>query len=126
MSAAVHQFVGGFNKGDVKMLSSDCADQVSIIDEFPPYEWHGTGSCTTWASDYDADAKKNDISDGLVTLHERSHVDIIGDRAYVVGPADYTYKVKGKPAQEIGSRSTIALQKGQACWRITGWAWAKH
>ena len=37
---AVHQFVEGFNKGDTKMLSSACADGVSIIDEFPPHEAH--------------------------------------------------------------------------------------
>ena len=124
--AAVQKFVDGFNKGDLKLLSSACADQVSIIDEFPPHEWHGTGSCAKWSSDYDADARKNGITDGLVTLSKSSHVDVTGDRAYVVGPANYTYKMKGKLVKEIGSIFTIALQKGPAGWRITGWAWAKH
>jgi hypothetical protein len=32
----------------------------------------------------------------------------------------------GKPVKEISSMFTFALQKGQAGWRITGWAWAKH
>ncbi|MGD1098644.1 MAG: nuclear transport factor 2 family protein [Bryobacteraceae bacterium] len=122
----VHQFVDGFNKGDVKTAVAACADQTSIIDEFPPHEWHGAGACTNWANDYDADSKKNGITDGIVTLSEPRHIDITADRAYVVVPANYTFKKKGKLVKETGSMFTFALQKGEAGWRITGWAWAKQ
>lgn len=124
--AAVNQFVEGFNKGDMKMLMSACADQVSIIDEFPPYEWHGKGSCARWTKDYETDAKRNGITDGVVTLGKPRHVDVTGEHAYVVGAADYSYKEKGKPAKEVGSIFTIALQKGASGWRITGWTWARN
>lgn len=124
--ASVHGFVDGFNKGDTKALLAACADQTSILDEFPPHEWHGKGACAKWASDFDADAKKNGITDGAVTLGDPSHVDITSDRAYVVIPANYTFKQKGKPVSEIGSIITLTLQKGATGWRITGWAWAKH
>ena len=124
--APVNQFVDAFNKGDVKMLVASCADQTSILDEFPPHEWHGTGACAKWASDFDADAKKNGITDGVVTLSKASHVDITADRAYVVIPANYTFKQKGKPVSEVGSIITLTLQKIPAGWRITGWSWAKH
>ena len=123
--APVKQFVDGFNKGDVKSALATCAEQTSIIDEFPPYEWHGAGACSTWANDFDADAKKNGITDTVVTLGTPRHVDITGDRAYVVVPTNYTYKQKGKPMKEIGSTMTLSLQKVAAGWRITGWAWAK-
>ena len=124
--APVHQFVDGFNKGDTKSLLSACADQTSILDEFPPHEWHGPGACANWGSDFEADAKKNGITDAVVTLGNPSHVDITADRAYVVIPANYTFKQKGKPVSEVGSIITLALQKSQAGWRITGWSWAKH
>jgi hypothetical protein len=84
------------------------------------------GACAKWISDYDADARKNGISDGVVTLSNPSHVDITADRAYVVIPADYTFKQKGKPVGETGSVITLAMQRSQAGWRITGWSWAKH
>lgn len=122
----VHQFVDSFNKGDTKTAAAACADQTSIIDEFPPHEWHGAGACSTWMSDFDADAKKNGITDGMVTLGKPRHVEISTDRAYVVVPANYTYKKRGKPAKEIGSTLTVALQKGEGGWRMTGWAWTKH
>src|ERR1700681_3828716 len=79
--AAVHQFVDGFNKGDMKIMAASCAEQTSILDEFPPHEWHGAGACAKWVSDFDADAKKNGITDGVVTLSNPSHVDITSDRA---------------------------------------------
>ena len=122
----VHQFIDGFNKGDTKTAVATCADQTSIIDEFPPYEWHGAGACSKWANDFEADAKKNEITDGVVTLGNPRHVDIAADRAYVVVPANFAFKVKGKPVKETGSTMTLTLHKGEAGWRITGWAWAKN
>lgn len=124
--ARVHEFIDAFNKGDTKSILAACADQTAILDEFPPYEWHGSGACAKWLADFDTDAKKNGITDGVVTSGNPSHVDITGDRAYVVMPANYNFKQKGKPVSEVGSMWTLTLQKTGAAWRITGWAWAKH
>jgi ketosteroid isomerase-like protein len=122
----VQQAVDAFNKGDTKNLLELCTDQMCIIDEFPPHEWHGAGTCSKWLADYDADAKKNGITEGIVRISKPRHVDVTGDRAYVVVLADYTYKQNGKPMKETGSTWTFAMQKVEAGWRITGWAWAKH
>ncbi len=124
--ATVHQFVDGFNKGDTKMSLAACALQTSIVDDFPPHEWHGAGACAKWMDDFDADARKNAITDGIVVLSSPTHVDVTADRAYFVAPATYTYKKSGKPVREAGSTITVALQKSREGWRITGWAWAKH
>lgn len=124
--ASIHQFVDGFNKGDTKMAAAACADETSILDEFPPHEWHGAGACAKWLDDFDADAKKNGITDGVVKLGKPSHVDVSSDYAYVVVPANYTFKQKGKPVREIGSIITLSLRKSPTGWLITGWAWAKH
>jgi len=124
--ATVHQFGDAFNKGDTKTAEAACAEETSVIDEFPPYEWHGAQGCAKWMSDYDADSKKNGITDGAVTLGSPRHVDVNADRAYVVVPADYSYKQKGKAMKETGSTLTIALQKGPNGWRITAWSWSKR
>ncbi len=123
--AAVNRFVEGYNTGDAKLLAAACAEQTSIIDEFPPHEWHGTGACLTWMKDYDIDAKKNGFTDGVVTLGKPTHVDVTADRAYVVIPSNYAFKQKGAPMKEVGSAFTFALQKGATGWRIVGWSWAK-
>jgi ketosteroid isomerase-like protein len=124
--AAVNKFVDSFNKGDVKAVAAACTEEASILDEFPPYEWHGAGACAKWTAAYDADAKKNGITDGIVTLGTPRHVAVSADRAYVVVPANYKFKQNGKPVQEIGSTLTVALQNTSAGWRITAWSWAKH
>jgi ketosteroid isomerase-like protein len=100
--ATVKQFVVAFNEGDAKAAVAACADQTSIIDEFPPHEWHGTAACKQWMDDYDANAQANAITDGIVTLGTPRHVDVTGDRAYVVIPSNYTFKQKGKPVKETG------------------------
>jgi hypothetical protein len=124
--AAVSQFIDGFNKGDVKTALAICAAQAAIIDEFPPYSWQGPTACSDWANDFDANSKKEKITDPVVTLGKAKHVDVTADRAYVVVPATYKFKVNGKRQSENGSTFTVALQKVAAGWRITGWAWAKH
>ena len=124
--ATVHQFIDGFNKGDEKGALAACASPVSIIDEFPPHAWHGPTACADWAHAYDVNAKENGITDGFVTLGTPWHVDVTGDRAYVVVPVKYAYKQNGKPVEESGSVFTVALQKFKAGWRIDAWTWAKH
>ena len=121
--APVHQFIDGFNNGDAKSALAACAEQTTIIDEFAPYTWQ---SCSAWANDYEADAKKNKVTDGKVTLGEPMHVDVTGDRAYVVVPARYTFKQNGTMMNETDSILTVALHKTADGWRITSWTWAKH
>jgi hypothetical protein len=123
--APVHRFVNGFNAGDAKAALAVCADVMSIIDEIPPYEWHGSGACSKWLGDYDADARRNGISDGVVTIETPRHVDISADRAYVVLPANYTFLRNGTRMRETGSTFTFALHQRHEGWRITGWSWSK-
>ena len=121
----VHQFVDAINKGDTKTAVAACASQTSILDEFPPYEWHGAGACSSWANDFALDAKKNGITDAVLTLGKPLHVDVTAGRAYVVAPADFAFNQNGKPVKETGARFTFALHRTEDGWRITGWAWAK-
>ena len=121
----IHHWVDAFNKGDTQSMVAACADQTSIIDDFAPHEWHGAGACAKWLSDGGAFNQANGITDMVVTLHKPIHVDITGDRAYVVGRANLSYQMKGTAGKETGSVYTIALVKGTDGWRITGFAWSK-
>ena len=124
--ATVNRFNDSLNKGDVKTAVATCASPSAIIDEFPPYGWQSATACADWANDFDAFNKKNGITDPVATFGKPRHVDITGDRAYVVIPASYAYKLKGKKVTESGSTMTVALHKTAGGWIITGWAWSKH
>jgi hypothetical protein len=123
-AAAVRQFVYGLNTGDLAYALLSCAGETAIIDEFPPFEWHGAGACAKWADDFEADARKKGITDGVVTLGKARHVDINGDYAYAVFPADYAFKQNGKATRQTGATFTVALRKGPSGWRITAWSWS--
>ena len=119
----INQFVSGFNKGDMQSAMAACSEATAVVDEFPPHSWSGSGACQQWADDYDANAKKNRITNGKVILGKPTHLDITGDHAYVVIPSNYTFTQKGRPMAEPGSIFTFALHKGGSGWMITGWAW---
>jgi ketosteroid isomerase-like protein len=124
--ATVKRFVVAFNAGDTTAMAAACAPNVAIIDEFPPHVWSGANGCIVWANAFNADAEKNKITEPVVTLGKPTHVDVTGNVAYMVTPANYTFKKNGKPVKEINSILTISLEKGASGWKMTGWAWAKH
>jgi hypothetical protein len=124
--APVHQFIDSLSKGDLTTAVAACAAETEIIDEFPPYQWHGAGGCSKWADSFAADAKKNGITEPVIRIGIPTHVDVIGDHAYSVIPATYTFKKDGKPMTEAGATFIVALQKEASGWKITAWTWSKH
>jgi len=121
--AAVHQFIDNFNKGDVKAAEAAHAPDAVIIDEFPPHVWRGPRAFQAWAADLDKTSKAAGDTEQRVTLGQPVRSEITGDTAYVVVPATYSYKAKGKPTVER-ARMAVALRKDGAAWKITGWGWA--
>jgi ketosteroid isomerase-like protein len=107
---------------DEQAALATCADEASIIDDVPPYEWHGPGACAKWLANYKAFAKAQEITEDSSTMGAPRHFEISGDRAYVTAPVTFTSKKKGQPNNET-ARVTITLLKTGAGWRITGWSW---
>ena len=120
--APVHRFIDGFNKGDLGSAIAACAEEASVIDDFPPHQWRGRG-CENWADGYRAIAKKEGITEARILAGEPRHVDVTGDWAYVVVPVTLVFKRVGKP-NKLPSMFTASLHKEPGGWRITGWAWA--
>ncbi|MGH8199400.1 MAG: nuclear transport factor 2 family protein [Steroidobacteraceae bacterium] len=120
--AVVHQFIDGFNKGDLTSAIAACAEESSVIDDFPPYEWQGAG-CKKWADGFRAIAKKEGITAARILLGKPRHVDVTGDRAYVVVPVTLVMKHFGTP-KKLPSIFTASLHTESGGWRITAWAWA--
>jgi ketosteroid isomerase-like protein len=123
--AAVRQYVDAFNKGDVEAISINCATPASVLDGLAPHVWQGPTACRDWYRDVVAAGEKEGATGYFVTLGEPRHVDITGDRAYVVVPATMMFNVHGKQVTQSGSTFTAALRKLAEEWRITAWAWTK-
>jgi ketosteroid isomerase-like protein len=121
----VRQWVEGLNKGDTKAAIAACASETSIVDEFPPHEWHGEGACARWVSELEVYNRGLGLTDSHVTLGKPRRVDINGDRAYVVAPTEFNFKEHGKAGKEAGALFTVSLKSSPGGWRITGWAWSR-
>ncbi|MBW8815216.1 MAG: nuclear transport factor 2 family protein [Caulobacterales bacterium] len=119
---AIHAFIDNFNKGDVAAAEAAHVAQPTIIDEVAPHHWEGAGAVRAWAGDLDKAAKAAGDTNQKVTLGKASRTIIEGDVAYVVVPATYTYKEKGKAMVETASM-TYALHLEGDAWKITGWSW---
>ena len=121
--SVVHQWADGFNKGDVKSIAASCADQTSVIDDFPPHEWHGAGACSKWFGDFQTFAKAAEIAEPTIAIGKIWHIDVTSEVAYVVASAALTYQKKGNPAK-LGATITAILQKGAVAWHVTALTWS--
>lgn len=112
-----------WNDTDEAKALAACADDASVIDDVPPFEWHGPGACSRWLKDYDAYLQREGMTDAIGTVGKPRQLVITGDRAYAVVPTTFAYTKKGKPAK-VSATTTFSLHRTAAGWRITGWAWA--
>ena len=88
-----------WNDADEAKAVAACADEASVIDDVPPFEWHGPGACSRWQKDYDAYLEKEGMTDATGTVGKPRQLIITGDRAYAVVPTTFAYTKKGKPAK---------------------------
>jgi hypothetical protein len=106
-------------------MAAACAAPASIIDGPPAHACSGPTACEDWHRDVIAAGEREGATGYFVSLGDPWHVDVTGDRAYVVVPATMTFKVHGEQATQSSSIFTVALRKLPEGWRIAGWARAK-
>jgi ketosteroid isomerase-like protein len=124
--APIQKFIDSFNKGDAAGAAATHAASadLTIIDEVPPYAWRGAKAFQAWSADLESDAKKNGITDPMVTLSPPMRIERSGDRAYVVVPAVYTFKLKGTAMREAAQMAFVLKRgTGAGSWLIDGWTW---
>ncbi len=122
--APIQKFIDSFNKGDAAGAAATHAagEDLTIIDEVPPYLWRGPKALQTWSADLESDAKKQGMTEPAVAISAATRTETNGDMAYVIVPAVFTFKQNGKPMREA-SQMTFVLKKGAGGWLIHAWSW---
>jgi hypothetical protein len=59
--AAVHRYFDNLGKDTLETALAMCDSHVSILDEFPPHEWHGPTACADWWKALNATTKKKGL-----------------------------------------------------------------
>lgn len=124
LMAPIQKFMDSFNKGDSAGAAATHAAgaDLTIIDEIPPYLWRGPKAFQAWSADLDSDAKKNGMTEPMVTISAPTRIERSVDQAYVIVPAVFTFKQKGAAMREA-AQMTFVLRKAASGWLIHGWTW---
>jgi len=105
VGAAVYRHFDNLDNDKLETALAMCDSQVSILEEFPPHEWHGPTACADGWKALGAYSEKSGISDGDATLGPPWTVDVSGDCAYFVAPAKHS--TNGRPVL-IPQRGVVA------------------
>ena len=124
VTTPIHQFIDGFNSGNVKSAYAAYATgDITIVDEFAPHRWLGAHAPQVWAADYNKHALATGVSGGAVKYGAPTRTEIEGDLAYVIVPTTYTYKQGGHSLAEEG-QMTFVLHAEAGGWKIRSWTWS--
>ncbi len=107
VKAFIANWVGDFDKGDIKAFAAGCAPHAAAIDAFPPYAWR---SCDDWLAAYAANSRRIQLTNARLSIGDAVYADAGRDHACLVYPAVFTDEEKGAPAT-YGGTWTITLQK---------------
>lgn len=122
-TAAVTSVLDKFNGGDFYAFAEAHRDGALIIDEFPPYQWGGSGSVEQWGADHEKDAAAKGITAGRVDYGAPLQAHSNGNSAYVVLPTTYRFQQKGAKMAGKGSMTFVMVRNGGA-WKIASWTYS--
>lgn len=102
LTAPIHQFLDGFNTGNVKSAyAAYAAGDITIVDEFAPHRWVGPKAPQAWAADYDKHAQATGVSDGVVKYGQPTRTEVEGNVAYVIIPTvTFTRNTANQPPRK--------------------------
>ncbi|CAN5133671.1 hypothetical protein BH10PSE3_BH10PSE3_21620 [soil metagenome] len=123
VEAPIRRMTDGFNKGDIAAVKALHVPAPTIVDNVPPFIWTGPKAFDTWLGDLVKSETALGKTDGVVWFGDPVDEVIAGDRAYVVTPCAYTYKLKGLAVRETGMTAFVLIKDG-ADWKIESWSWA--
>jgi len=123
VTAPIHQFIDSFNKGDANSAFATYASgDIMIVDEFAPFSWSGPNAPRAWAADLEKEMKGEGSTEGQVKYGAPTRTEIMGDRAYVILPTSFVYRLKSKPMVEKGQMTFVLSSQG-GDWKIAAWTW---
>lgn len=122
--ATVAKWVKAANAGDRAGVIALFTRDSAIADEFAPFRFAAPSAAAKWYDGFVADAKANDVTQGVIAMHTPKFVNVVNGHAWVVTPLVYTYLLKGAPAKETGMLVCTESRVG-AVWLITSMSWAK-
>jgi hypothetical protein len=122
--APIAAFVRTSNAGDRAEFLKLFTPDATVVDNFAPYRFTPPNGPAKWYDGFNADAAASGSTDGVISTRAPKYVRVTGDRAWIVMPTDYRYKLKGTPELETGSL-VFTESRVHGTWLITSMSWAE-
>ena len=123
MLAPIYAFASGAASANSAVLSTVCVSDVTIVDEFAPFEWSGPGAARRYAAGVQADYLKDNVRDTQVAIEDPRYFDVKGGMAWASVPATFSYLFAGKRTSEVGMFAFVLVKSGDA-WKVKSSSWA--
>jgi ketosteroid isomerase-like protein len=109
---------------DLKKFTETTTNQLTIVDEFPPFSWSGKGAAARYLKDMQAVVTKNKITNFKSEIKDATDVGLDQNVAYAVYPVSYTFK-KGemKEYEGEGFQTVIFKKSKDNKWLIENTTW---
>ena len=110
---------------DLKKFTETTTNQLTIVDEFPPFSWSGKGAAARYLKDMQALVAKQKITNFKSEIKDAKDVGLDQNVAYAVYPVSYTFK-KGdvKEYEGEGFQTVIFKKSKDNKWLIENTTWA--
>jgi hypothetical protein len=114
-------------RGVIKTVESGgvvalCAPDAVVVDDFGQHLWKGPSACSNWMMALGVYMSAHNMTAPSLKFGEPWQITVDQRAAYVVVPATFGFKVKGKDGTLDGIW-TWSLKKTDAGWKINAMAW---
>ena len=123
VSKVIASGFAALNSGDMTSYEALWDADPVLIDDMPPYLWSGAGAVKAWEAAQAAWARRNRVSAMTCSLDKTLRVEVVANRAYVVGDGGCAISSNGKRLYQKG-RWSFSLSDGRSGWKVSAVSFA--
>lgn len=118
----IQRHVAALNNKDVAVMETDWTANGTVVDAFPPFEWHGQAPEKQWWNDLQGMLKSAGFTSADAEINGWQRTFVAGDHAYAV--ANATVWIAGPTVNlKADGTWTFVLHRQNGAWRLASWTW---
>ncbi|HMJ93477.1 MAG TPA: hypothetical protein VK472_05205 [Allosphingosinicella sp.] len=119
---SINRFVDAVNEGNHGEALKHFSPDATIIEDIPPYRWHGPQAGAQWMVAMGENAARSGMTSIAMQLGDATRVEVDAANAYAVYSAVLTLSGNGLRLQS-GGCLMFTLQRAETGWLINSLAW---